>query len=561
MKSHISGIQVPTPARINIDGGLTLDSVAGTSGHMMISQGTGNTPIWSNTLTSPTIVTSLTTSSTSFDLLNTTATTINFGGAATSLSIGTSAASSATFNFATGAVTGSKIVNIGTNGAGGSGTSINIGSNTATASTTIYLQSSGIVLGQSRSSAAAVSGYSSTIYGPSASTSGVNVNATGGDLTIYSGSASITNSTPGSGVATSGNILIDSGPSSHAWFDGTTLPGNIAIGTTTANSTTLGRVGAPTIINGSTINHSGNFVNGITINANSAQFPTGLTITESTHSTSRRAAIQLGSLWQIGQDSTGTANSTGTRDFYIFGNGAQRLQIATDGTLTLTGGFVGPTTTTSLAPIRLPSGTVPSSANQQFGMVAAAAESLQLSTTKTTGAGPGFGFIRAPQMVYAVANSTAATSSTPVSPFAAANDVLSSLEVGKAYRFRGTYYLTSTFTSGSPAIQLAFAFSNAPVIFKYNYKTYRASGQASFDLVGQPSTNAATTVSAGVTSSTSYVVEFEGFFTSNATTASTLTPQFQMAAPGVSTVATAGSFFEVQKLGTSSQTLIAGNWA
>jgi hypothetical protein len=228
---------------------------------------------------------------------------------------------------------------------------------------------------------------------------------------------------------------------------------------------------------------------------------------------------------------------------------------------TLTSNLILTASTTSISSLRLPTGTVPTTGNQQFGMVAADAESLQLATTKTTGAGPGFGFIRAPQMIYAVANSSAATSSTPVSPFAAANDVLSSLEVGKSYRFRGTYYLTSTFTSGSPAIQLVFAFSNAPVIFKYNYKTYRASGQASFDLVGQPSTNAATTVSASVTSSTSYVVEFEGFFTSNATTASTLTPQFQMAAPGVSTVATAGSFFEVEKLGTSSQTLIAGNWA
>jgi hypothetical protein len=480
MRSHISGIQIPTDSRINIDGGLTLDSLAGTSGHMMISQGTGNTPIWSNILTSPTMVTSLLTSSTSFDLLNTTATTINFAGAATTLSIGTTTATSV-LNFGTGAVTGSKEINIGTAGAAASSTTIKVGSNVQTAFSTIFLQGQ-TYFGQSRTGTGTTTGYGAIAQGPTTTVTGTTGNATGGDLLIYSGAAGLTNAGNLAGVATSGNITIDAGSASVAYFDATAAYGSISIGTGNASAVTLGKVGGNTVINGL-------------------------------------------------------------------------------GGLTLGGALVTATTSTSLAPLRLPTGTVPTTANQQFGMVAAAAESLQLSTTKTTGAGPGFGFIRAPQMVYAVANSTAATSSTPVSPFAAANDVLSSLEVGKAYRFRGTYYLTSTFTSGTPAIQLAFAFSNAPVIFKYNYKTYRAAGQAAFELVGQTSTNAATTVSANVTSSISYVVEFEGFFTSNATTASTLTPQFQMAAPGVSVVATAGSFFEIEKLGTSSQTLIAGNWA
>jgi hypothetical protein len=275
--------------------------------------------------------------------------------------------------------------------------------------------------------------------------------------------------------------------------------------------------------------------------------------------------------WTAGSTSGPTAAITGTSStisvFAIPSASSTASGIITTGTQTiagtktLTGSLVGATTSTSLTPIRLPSGTVPTTANQQFGMIGADAESLQLATTKTTGAGPGFGFIRAPQMVYAVANSGAATTSTPVSPFATTNDVLSSLEVGKSYRFRGTYYLTSTFTSGTPAIQLVFAFNNAPVIFKYNYKTYKSSGQAAFDLVGQSSTNGASTVSASVTTTGSYVVEFEGFFTSNATTASTFTPQFQMSVTGVSTVATAGSFLEIEKLGTSTQTLIAGNWA
>ena len=483
MKSHISGIQIPTAARINIDGGLTLDAQAGTSGHMMISQGAGNTPIWSNTLTSPIILTSLTTSSPSFDLLNTAATTINFAGATTTLSIGTTTATS-TFNFATGAVTGQKTINIGTNGAGGSGTSINIGSNTATASTTIYLQSSGIVLGQSRSSAAAVSGYSSTIYGPSASTSGVNVNATGGDLTIYSGSASITNSTPGSGVATSGNILIDSGPSSHAWFDGTVLPGNISIGTTTANSTTLGRTGAVTTING------------------------------------------------------------------LVG-------------LTLTGTLVGAQTTTSLAPIRLPTGTVPTTANQQFGMIAADAESLQLATTKTTGAGPGFGLIRAPQMVFSLANAPAsANSTTGVAAFAAANDVLSSLEANKLYTFKGKYYVTYTAGGAAAALRMLFAFANAPQAIKYNFRTTKSTSATTMEQVGIGEATTGVNVSTSNQTSGTLTVEFDGYFTSNATTGGTLTPQIAASAStsGGTFTVTTGSWFEIQKIGSATQTLIAGNW-
>jgi hypothetical protein len=57
----------------------------------------GSETLTNKTLTSPSVGTSLTTASTSFDLLNTTATTINLGGAATVLSIG-AASGTATFN-------------------------------------------------------------------------------------------------------------------------------------------------------------------------------------------------------------------------------------------------------------------------------------------------------------------------------------------------------------------------------------------------------------------------------------------------------------------------------
>jgi hypothetical protein len=57
----------------------------------------GAETLTNKTLTSPSIGTSLVTASTSFDLLNATATTINFGGAATVLSIGATSGT-ATFN-------------------------------------------------------------------------------------------------------------------------------------------------------------------------------------------------------------------------------------------------------------------------------------------------------------------------------------------------------------------------------------------------------------------------------------------------------------------------------
>jgi len=70
-------------------------SGGGSSGDVTLSIDTSVTAdlttaqtLTNKTLTSPSVGTSLTTASTSFDLLNTTATTINFGGAATVISIG-----------------------------------------------------------------------------------------------------------------------------------------------------------------------------------------------------------------------------------------------------------------------------------------------------------------------------------------------------------------------------------------------------------------------------------------------------------------------------------------
>lgn len=97
------------------------------------------------TFTSPSITTSLTTTSASFDLLTSTATTLNIGSAATTLTIGntataaqtvnmfTAATAGGTYNIATAATSsGTKTVNIGTGGGAGSTTTINIGTTAGT---------------------------------------------------------------------------------------------------------------------------------------------------------------------------------------------------------------------------------------------------------------------------------------------------------------------------------------------------------------------------------------------------------------------------------------------
>jgi hypothetical protein len=90
----------------------------------------GSETLTNKTLASPVVTTQLTSTSTSFALLDT-PTTINLGAAATTFNIGnTAAGSSSTVNLSTAATsTGqTKTLNIGTGGAAGSTTNVNLGS-------------------------------------------------------------------------------------------------------------------------------------------------------------------------------------------------------------------------------------------------------------------------------------------------------------------------------------------------------------------------------------------------------------------------------------------------
>jgi hypothetical protein len=47
---QLSGTQIPTLSKLNIDGELTLDASAGTSGQILTSAGSGNTPTWNSSI-------------------------------------------------------------------------------------------------------------------------------------------------------------------------------------------------------------------------------------------------------------------------------------------------------------------------------------------------------------------------------------------------------------------------------------------------------------------------------------------------------------------------------
>jgi hypothetical protein len=126
------------------------NGVSGSTTNIVIgsSAGTSSTTIYGFTVGS-----NIVTSSSSFDLINTTATTLNIGGAATTLTLGntataaqtvnmfTASTGASTYNFATGATLNAttKTINIGTAGVSGSVTNISIGSTVsgATGTTTI----------------------------------------------------------------------------------------------------------------------------------------------------------------------------------------------------------------------------------------------------------------------------------------------------------------------------------------------------------------------------------------------------------------------------------------
>ena len=268
-----------------------------------------------------------------------------------------------------------------------------------------------------------------------------------------------------------------------------------------------------------------------------------------------------GLLLQVGTSSADTSAAltinrtdsltTNIANVYVYSNNTRLY-----GTLTLNGG------TTTLAPLKLTAGT--SLTTPVYGAVEASTDTIYLTNNPgSTSTGPGRGVVLAPQMVFSLANSSTSSSGSATSIFAAANDVLSVLEANKLYRFRAKYYSSFTYAGSAGAISIIFAFSNAPTAIKYSYKTYpqTASFATSMTSFGTYSVTTASPIMASQSSSGSWVTEIDGYFTTHATLTSTLTPQFSQNAVSSTGTMTAGSWFEVEKLGTATTTSIAGNWA
>lgn len=140
LQVNSSGVVSGTGSACGSGGGLTVGTTtitSGSSGNIlynnagilgeMTTTGSGTVVALA---TSPSITTSLVTGSTSFDLVNTTATTLNIGGAATTFALGGTPTTTLTANLFTNATAAAttKTINLGTGAAASSTTNINIGS-------------------------------------------------------------------------------------------------------------------------------------------------------------------------------------------------------------------------------------------------------------------------------------------------------------------------------------------------------------------------------------------------------------------------------------------------
>jgi hypothetical protein len=347
--------------------------------------------------TSPTLTTSLITASASFDLINTAATTVNFAGAATTLSIGntataaqtvnmfTASTGASTYNFATGAVgtTTTKTLNIGT-GAGTAGTTvINMGGNPAVSTSTINLNagtinSSGATLALFATPTTITQGAAATAVTIGASTGTLTLNnptiatsVTSGTLALFNtgltgtlnfaGAATTINIGASTGTlllrnptittsVTSGTLaLFNTGLTGTLNFAGaaTTINVGASTGTLTLNNPTI----ATSVTSGTlalfntgvtgTLNFAGaatTLAIGTTTSTATYNFATGATLSGSTKT------INIGTAGVSGSTTTiniGSAVSGATSNITLSGNSTITPAAAVAATSATTAGYMG----------------------------------------------------------------------------------------------------------------------------------------------------------------------------------------------------------------------------
>jgi len=206
----------------------------------------------------------------------------------------------------------------------------------------------------------------------------------------------------------------------------------------------------------------------------------------------------------------------------------------------------------------LPATGTPGSGGYSAGSIGFDSASNKFYGTTTTTSGKGI--ITSIQKQVLAGNSSAATTTTLVNVFPTTPGL--PIEAAKLYYFKATYHFNTTWTSGTAVANVAFTFANAPVAIKYTIKTYNATtANSALEYNAVRTTAAASQATAAFTASRNSTAEIEGYFTSNATTGGTMTPQFSMSTTGSSTVVSQFSTFEIQKIGTTGTQNIAGAWA
>ena len=459
MRSFLSGVQIPSLARLNVDGELTLDAQAGTTGELLVSQGAGNTPIWSKILTSPTIdiINAASSSSTTAELFaNITTGTVGIADGLTTgtLNIG---------NASTGI--GGRTININTNASGSIGVTTNIGSSVIGSTINLAVGLNGVVFTSTglMTTSAVTGGNSST-------------------MTLRTGNTTTSGN--------SGNLVLDVGTAAGT-------AGTISIGTTSASAITIGRSGLTTTVGGN------------------------LTA-DQVFSTSNGS----GTNFKVGDDAwVGDINLANT--------------ISVRGQQNPANGYIAFGDANGTALGRAGSGPLTYDGEK----VSSSSMVFSRATVTTSQPAPG---------------------TYTVNIFASANDVLSGISAATLYAFRAKFFLSTTYTSGANTTTIPLTFSNAPANIKYSFKTYPESPGSTMTRMGAGTTTTIAPVASSLTSAGTWVVEVEGYFNSHATLSSTLTPVLSnniATSSGGAASITTGSWFEVEKLGTSTQTLIAGNWA
>ncbi len=251
LQFQVSGISAGATRTITVANGnttLQAGTMATTGGNLsqfaattsaqlagVISDETGTGVVVFNSspaITSPTVSTSIVAGTASMALLDTTATTVDAFGAATTLNLGHDGASASTTSIATGNLSvGTKAVNIGTNSAAGSTTNVTIGSTAGTSSITLQ-------------GAASITG-NTTITGDLA-VNGGDITTSSATLTIgNTGSANQTTNIATSALASGTTKTVNIGTNGPADSITNINMGNLnGTGTTTVNNTLTVSVGA-----------------------------------------------------------------------------------------------------------------------------------------------------------------------------------------------------------------------------------------------------------------------------------------------------------------------------